>query len=152
MNKMFKRVGVGADHAGFCYKEEIRKWLEEQGCQVRDFGAFDEKSRLDYKFVEPLSESLLAGEIEAGILICGTGIAVSIAANKCKGIRAALCNDIFTAKKSREHNDANVLTFGSRAIGLAHAKEIVETWLSTGFEGGRHEERNRYIESLENKR
>jgi len=144
-----KEIGLGGDHAGYCYKEEIKNWLGQSGYKVKDYGVFDETSRLDYKCVKSLADGVVCGEVQCGIVICGTGIAVSIVANKICGIRAALCNDIFTAKKSRQHNDANVLALGSRVVGLGHAMEIIETWLNTGFEGGRHAERNRYIASLE---
>ena len=148
---MVKKIGLGGDHAGFAYKEEIKKWLGDEGYETYDFGVFSEKPGLDYKCVEDLTGALLSNEIERGILICGTGIAVSIAANKVKGIRAALCNDLYTAKKSRQHNDANVLAFGSRVIGIGVAKDIVKVWIETGFEGGRHLTRNMFIDYLEGK-
>ena len=144
-------LGIASDHAGFGYKEEIKKMLELESCNVRDYGIHEENPVKDYKFVEDLCCGLNSGEIQRGIIICGTGIAVSIAANKIKGIRAALCNDIYTARKSREHNDSNVLAFGARVIGIDVAKEITKVWLSTGFEGGRHIPRNNYIAYLENK-
>lgn len=148
---MFKKIGICSDHAGFCYKEEIRKWLTESGYEAKDYGVFNEIPALDYKCVESLTTGLLNGEVERGIVICGTGIAVSIAANKVKGIRAALCNDLFTARKASEHNEANVLAFGSRVIGLEHAKQIVKVWLEAIFEGGRHAQRNAFIKYLEDK-
>ena len=146
-----KKIGIASDHAGFSYKELIKKFLAETGLDVKDFGIYEEKSVKDYKFVEDLCLGILGNEVERGILICGTGIAVSIAANKIKGIRAALCNDLFTAKKSRQHNQSNVLAFGARVIGSEVAKEIVRTWLETEFEGGRHIPRNEFITYLENK-
>jgi ribose 5-phosphate isomerase B len=146
-----KKVGIGSDHAGFWYKEEIIKLLAETGYAVQDFGIYEAVPVRDYKFVEDVCKGVLAGEVERGIVICGTGIAVSIAANKVKGIRAALCNDIFTAKKSREHNQSNVLAFGARVIGTDVAKEIVKVWLETDFEGGRHIPRNDFITYLEDK-
>jgi ribose 5-phosphate isomerase B len=145
------KIGIGSDHAGFCYKAEIKKLLTEIGYSVKDFGIYEEVPVKDYKFVEDVCLGVLSGEVERGILICGTGVAVSIAANKVKGIRAALCNDIFIAKKSREHNQANVLTFGARVIGIDVAKEIVKVWLEADFEGGRHIPRNDFITYLENK-
>ncbi|MBM3700967.1 MAG: ribose 5-phosphate isomerase B [Actinobacteria bacterium] len=143
------KIGIGSDHAGFCYKEEIKKWLAENGYDVKDYGVFDEKSLLDYKCVKDLAEGVSAKKMYRGIVICGTGVAVSIVANKVKWIRAAVCNDIYTAIKSRQHNDLNILALGSRVVGLGHALEIVQTWLNTGFEGGRHSQRNKYIASLE---
>ena len=104
-------MAVGSDHAGFWYKEEIKKFLTETGYTVKDFGIYEEVPVKDYRFVEDVCIGVFSGEVERGIVICGTGIAVSIAANKVKGIRAALCNDIFTARKSREHNQSNVLGF-----------------------------------------
>ena len=146
-----KNIGIGSDHAGFRYKEEVKRLLTEIGYSVKDYGIYDEIPAKDYKFVEDACLGVLGGEVERGIVICGTGIAVSIAANKVKGIRAALCNDIFTAKKSREHNQSNVLAFGARVIGIDVAKEIVKVWLETDFEGGRHILRNDFITYLENK-
>jgi ribose 5-phosphate isomerase B len=146
-----KKIGIASDHAGFCYKTEIKKFLAGTGYEVKDFGIYEEVPVKDYKFVEDVCLGVLSGEVERGILICGTGIAVSIAANKIKGIRAALCNDIFTAKNSREHNQSNVLAFGARVIGSDVAKEIVKVWLETDFEGGRHIPRNDFITYLENK-
>jgi ribose 5-phosphate isomerase B len=146
-----KKVGIGSDHAGFLYKEEIKKLLAETGYTVQDFGIYEAVPVKDYKFVEDVCVEILGGEVGRGIVICGTGIAVSIAANKVKGIRAALCNDIFTAKRSREHNQSNVLAFGARVIGIDVAKEIVKVWLETDFEGGRHIPRNDFITYLENK-
>lgn len=146
-----KKIGIGSDHAGFCYKAEIKKLLAEIGYTVKDYGIFEEAPVKDYKFVEDVCLGVLGGEVERGIVICGTGIAVSIASNKVKGIRAALCNDLFTANKSREHNQSNVLAFGSRVVGTDVAKEIVKVWLETDFEGGRHIPRNDFITYLENK-
>jgi len=146
-----RKTGIGSDHAGFKYKEEIKKFLMETGYEVKDFGVYEELPVTDYAFVERLCLGVTGGEVKQGILICGTGLAVSIAANKIKGIRAALCNDLYTAKKSREHNDSNVLAFGARVIGIEVAKEITRVWLETGFEGGRHIPRNDFITFLENK-
>jgi ribose 5-phosphate isomerase B len=146
-----KKIGIGSDHAGLYYKSEIKKFLTEIGYNVKDFGIYEEVPVKDYKFVEDVCTGVLGSEVERGIVICGTGIAVSIAANKVKGIRAALCNDIFTAKKSREHNQSNVLAFGARVIGIDVAKEITKIWLETDFEGGRHIPRNDFITYLENK-
>jgi ribose 5-phosphate isomerase B len=146
-----KKIGIASDHAGFWYKAEIKKLLIETGYIVKDFGIFEEAPVKDYKFVEDVCLGVIGGEVERGIVICGTGLAVSIAANKVKGIRAALCNDLFTAKKSREHNQSNVLAFGARVIGTDVAKEIVKVWLETDFEGGRHIPRNDFISHLESK-
>ena len=152
MTELFKKIGFGCDHAGFVYKEELKKWLGSKGYITKDYGVYNEKSLLDYKCVANLAMGIVLNEVDVGIAICGTGVAVSIVANKTKGIRAALCNDIFTAKKSRQHNDANVLALGSRVIGLEYAKEIVEAWLSAEFEGGRHAERRKYFSFLDDLR
>ncbi len=146
-----KKIGIASDHAGYDYRREIKKLLEKEGYEVNDFGVKVKKPVSGWKLVEDLASAVLDKKVERGILICGTGIAVSIAANKVRGIRAALCNDLYTAQKSREHNDSNVLAFGSRVIGLEVAKEIVKTWLKTEYEGGRHIERNKYIEYIERK-
>ncbi len=143
------KIGLASDHAGFCYKEEIKKWLTENGHDVKDYGVFNEKSLLDYKCVKNLADGVSKGKVQRGIAICGTGIAVSIVANKVKGIRAAVCNDMYTAIKTRQHNDSNILTLGSRVVGLGRAIEIIKVWLNTDFDGGRHAQRNRYISSLE---
>jgi ribose 5-phosphate isomerase B len=146
-----KILGIGSDHAGFKYKLEIKEFLEKAGYTVKDYGIYEEVPVKEYKFVEDLCLGVTSGKVERGIVMCGTGLAVSIAANKITGIRAALCNDLYTAKKSREHNESNVLAFGARVIGTDVAKEIVKTWLETDFEGGRHVPRNEFITYLENK-
>ncbi len=146
-----QNIGIGSDHAGFKYKEEIKDFLTKAGHTVKDYGIYEEAPVKDYKFVEDLCLGIIGGEIQRGILICGTGLGVSIAANKVSGIRAALCNDLYTAKKSREHNESNILAFGSRVVGIEVAKEVVKVWLETDFEGGRHISRNDFITYLENK-
>lgn len=146
-----KKVGIASDHSGFNYKQEIKKMLIANGYKVKDYGIRQKVPIKNYKMVEDLAIDIVNETIERGILICGTGVAVSINANKVKGIRAALCNDLYVAKKSREHNNSNVLAFGARVIGLELAKEIVKIWLETDFEGGRHIERNRYTDYLESK-
>lgn len=129
-----KKIGIGSDHAGFKYKEEIKKCLEKENYEINDYGIYEEIPIKNYEVVEDVAVGVINKEVEVGILICGTGLGVSIAANKVKGIRAALCNDLFTAKKSREHNESNILAFGSRVIGLGTAKDIVKIWLETEFE------------------
>ncbi len=146
-----KKIGIGSDHVGFKYKEEIKKCLEKENYEIIDYGIYEEIPIKNYKIAEDVAVGVINKEVERGILICGTGLGVSIAANKIKGIRAALCNDLFTAKKSREHNESNILAFGSRVIGLGLAKDIVKIWLETEFEGGRHIERNNFIAYLEEK-
>jgi ribose 5-phosphate isomerase B len=144
-------VAIGSDHAGFKYKEIMKQWITELGYEVKDYGFYDEECHFDYKFVEGMAAGIISKEVCCGICICGTGIAVSICANKIRGIRAALCNDIFTAEKSRQHNDANIICIGSRVIGEELAKQIIKVWLETEFEGGRHAKRNEYTKYLEDK-
>lgn len=145
------RIALGSDHGGYYLKEEIKKFLEEQGFEYHDFGSFSPEA-VDYPdFAQQVAEAVARGEYERGILCCGTGIGVAIAANKVPGIRAALCHDTFSARASREHNDANILTLGGRVIGPGLAREIVITWLKAEFTGGRHARRVAKITALEGK-
>ena len=142
-------IAIGSDHGGFNLKEEIKKMLTEQNVEFHDFGTHSAQS-IDYpEIVSKIGQAVVAGEYTRGIIICGTGIGVSIAANKIKGIRAALCHDEFSAQMSREHNDANILTMGERVIGPGLACMIVSTWLKTDFAGGRHARRVDKISALE---
>ena len=142
-------IGIGCDHGGFELKEAVRKHLEEQGIAYRDFGSYTPE-RCDYPVVaEAVARAVVAGEVEKGILICGTGIGVSIAANKVKGIRAALCGDCYSAEYTRRHNDANILTMGARVTGSGLACKIVDTFLSTGFDGSYHADRVALISDIE---
>ena len=144
------RVAIGSDHGGFLLKEEIKRYLAEVGIDHQDFGTFSVES-VDYPDItEAVAEAVVGGLYERGIIICGTGIGVSMAANKIDGIRAALCHDAFSAQMSREHNNANILTMGERVIGPGLARLIVEIWLKTEFAGGRHERRVEKIMALEN--
>ena len=132
------KVAIGSDHGGFRLKEEIKTLLTELKVDSHDFGTYTCAS-VDYPDISrQVAEAVAKGEYERGIIVCGTGIGVSIAANKVKGIRAALCHDVFSAQMSREHNDANILTMGERVIGSGLARMIVEVWLKTEFAGGRH--------------
>ena len=143
------KVAIGCDHGGFNLKGHIITLLEEMGIAYKDFGTHSTDS-MDYPDVaEPVAKAVAAGEFERGILICGTGIGIGIAANKVKGIRAALCHDTFSAHACREHNDANILTLGERVIGTGLALDIVRIWLTTEFEGGRHAKRVDKISALE---
>ncbi len=143
------KIAVGSDHGGFNLKEEVKKWLQEKGHKVEDLGTFSLDS-VDYPDVAvAVSKKVAAGLADKGILVCGTGIGVSIAANKIPGIRAALCHDTFSARAAREHNDANVLALGERVIGRGLAMDIVETWLGSRFAGGRHQRRIDKITALE---
>lgn len=132
---------IGCDHAAFGLKETIREHLMQQGCTVEDAGAFGPES-VDYPDIaHEVADRVASGEFERGILMCGTGIGMSIAANRHPGVRAALCHDLFGAKMSRRHNDANILVMGGRVTGDILALEIVKVWLETPFEGGRHQRR-----------
>jgi len=142
-------VAVGSDHGGFRLKQEIVKVLEEEGVGFRDFGTFSLES-CDYPDIAlAVAEAVARGEYSRGIIICGTGIGVAIAANKVPGIRAALCHDTFSARMAREHNDANILTLGERVVGPGLAAEIVRVWLKAEFAGGRHERRVKKITAIE---
>lgn len=143
------KIAIGSDHGGFRLKEEIKSLLAEIKVDSYDFGTYSVES-VDYPDISrQVAEAVAKGEYDRGIIVCGTGIGVSIAANKIKGIRAALCNDVFSAQMSREHNDANILTLGERVIGSGLARMIVEVWLKTEFAGGRHGVRVDKIMALE---
>ncbi len=145
------KVALGSDHAGYLLKESIIGYLHTSKRSCEDFGVFNEDSA-DYPDIAALVVgAVLSGEYECGILICGTGIGMSIAANKHKKIRAALCGEAYSAHCARKHNDANILTMGSRVIGPGLAAEIVEAFLTTSFEGGRHKRRLDKIIEVENK-
>ena len=142
------KIAIASDHAGFEYKENLKALLKELGHEYHDFGCYSPDSSDYPDFAYPAAKSVAEGKFDRGIFICGTGIGVSIVANKVKGIRAANCCSIEEAKLSREHNNANVLTFGARLISWDKAKEIVKVWLSTDFQGGRHERRVKKIHQL----
>jgi ribose 5-phosphate isomerase B len=126
-------IAIGCDHGGYVLKQEIIKHLETRNTQFKDFGCFTTDS-CDYpEFAKKVAHSIIEKECELGILICGTGIGISIAANKIKGIRAALCHDCFSAEATRCHNDANILAMGARVVGAGHALKIVDTFLDTPF-------------------
>lgn len=126
-------IAIGADHGGYAMKEEIKKHLEKRGIEYKDFGTYSEAST-DYPlYAKPVAEAVQSGECEKGILICGTGVGMSLVANKYKGIRCALCSDCFTAQATREHNDSNIVAFGARVIGAGLAIKIVDTFLDTPF-------------------
>ena len=140
------KIAIGCDHAAFEMKHAVMKHLEEKGIEYKDFGTYTPDSS-DYPLVaRDTARAVASGEFDRGIVLCGTGIGVSIAANKVKGIRAALCTDAYTAKYTRLHNDANVLCMGGRVTGAGVAEEMVDVFLSTDFEGGRHQRRVDLIE------
>lgn len=142
-------IALGSDHAGFPLKEVVRKYLEEQQISFKDYGCFNTDS-VDYPDQAlKVAQAIVTGEADRGILICGTGIGISISANKVPGIRAALCGDVYSAKYTRLHNDANILAMGDRVLGEGLALEIVKTFLETEFEGGRHQRRVDKIAQIE---
>ena len=143
------RIAIASDHAGFKLKEAVKGFIRELGHEYHDFGPGDTEA-VDYPdFAFKVADTIIKGESEQGILICGSGIGMSITANKINGIRAALCHDVFSAKSARAHNDANVLCMGERVIGLGLAREIVNAYFSTGFDGGRHSRRLEKLHSRE---
>jgi len=145
------KVAIASDHGGINIREEIKSLMEEMGVEFEDFGC-DCETSVDYPdYALPVAEKVASGEFDRGILICGTGIGMSIAANKVKGIRCALVHDVFSAKVTRQHNDTNMIAMGERVIGAGLAREIAKAWLTSDFEGGRHATRIGKITEYENK-
>jgi len=145
------RIALGSDHAGFELKEDLRVYLGGQKLEVLDLGTYHEAS-VDYPDIgAAVAQKVSRGEVDRGVLICGSGIGMSIVANRFPGVRAALCHDVYTSRMSREHNDANLLVLGGRLIGKGLAREILNVWLATEFEGGRHQKRLDKIAALEKK-
>lgn len=145
------KIALGCDHGGYNLKEAIKKYLEEKNVEYEDFGTYTIES-VDYPaYGQKVAEAVASNSCDRGIVCCGTGIGISLAANKVEGIRCAVVSDTFSAKMSREHNNANVLSLGERVIGQGLALEIVETWLNTEFAGGRHERRVNLIHDIEKK-
>ena len=143
------KIGIGNDHSALELKAEIIGFLKEKGYEIVDFGTNSTES-CDYPiYGEKVARAVAAGEGEKRILICGTGLGISLAANKVEGIRAVVCSEPFTAKMSRAHNNCNILALGARVVGAELAKMIVDTWLSTEFEGGRHQRRVDMIMDIE---
>jgi len=141
-------IALGCDHGGFALKQEIMKHLDEQGIAYRDYGCYDEASVHYPIYAKAVAKAILSGECEKGILVCSTGLGISMAANRFAGIRAAVCTDPFCAKMTRLHNDANVLCLGGLVTGKGLATEIVDTFLTTEFSGGeRHIKRIQMIEN-----
>lgn len=140
------KIAIGSDHAGFEYKERIRQFLAERGHEVQDFGTYTPQ-RCDYPvFIRPVAEAVAAGQAERGIVLGGSGNGEAIVANRVAGVRCSLCWDLRSARLARQHNDANCLSLGQRMISIEAALEIVELWLATPFEGGRHVDRIRMID------
>ena len=144
------KIAIASDHGGFDLKEQVKVWLQEMGHEVEDFGCHSKES-CDYPdFGAAAARAVASGQCERGIVICTTGIGISIAANKVKGIRCALCSEPWSAEMTRRHNNANMLAMGAGAVGPLLARRIVETFLTTEFEGGRHQRRVDKITAVEN--
>jgi len=144
-------IALGADHAGFQLKEALKSWLIERGHQVVDYGTHSAES-VDYPdYAAQVAQAVADGKVESGVLVCGTGIGMAIVANKVPGVRAALCSDLYTARMSREHNDANVLALGGRLMSPEMAVDILRMWLETEFAEGRHRRRVDKIVDLESR-
>ncbi len=143
-------IALGADHGGYCLKEAIIEYLNKNGIEYKDYGCYSEES-VDYAvYAKKVADAVASGEAERGILCCGTGIGISIAANKVKGIRAAVVTNEFCAEMTRRHNDANILAMGGRVISPETAVKLTDIFLNTEFEGGRHERRIEQIAKIEN--
>ena len=143
------KIAIGCDHGGYLLKQDILIWLEENDYEFEDFGCYNTES-VDYPvYAEKVARAVASGECEKGIVICTTGIGVSMAANKVKGIRCALCCDSYSAEMTRRHNDANVLAMGAGIIGPNMAKKITEVFLTTAFEGGRHARRVGLLDNIQ---
>ncbi|MBR2025238.1 MAG: ribose 5-phosphate isomerase B [Clostridia bacterium] len=149
---MKRTIAIGSDHAALELKAEIKKHLESQGITVVDYGTYTPDSCNYPDYAEKVCDAITEGKQDLGILVCGTGIGMSMAANKCKGIRAACCTDTFSARFTRLHNDANVLCMGARVIGAGLACDIADIFINTDFEGGRHQTRVDMVMALENKK
>jgi ribose 5-phosphate isomerase B len=146
------KVAIGSDHGGFDLKDAVSAAIKELGHEVIDLGVYDRTS-VDYPdFAAKVAEAVVTKTCEQGVLICGTGIGMSIAANKVPGIRAALCNEVFSAQMAREHNDANILCLGARVVGPGVAQEIVRAYFSSNFAGGRHANRVAKLNALDEHR
>ena len=144
------KLAIGADHGGYLLKEEVKKWLDQHGVADEDFGTFSEAS-VDYPVIAAkVGHAIVDGQCDRGILVCSTGIGISIAANKIKGIRAAVCADEFCAEYCRRHNNANILCMGGRVLSTELALRMVDLYLNTEFEGGRHQRRVDMFTALEN--
>ena len=146
------KIGIGNDHAAVDMKNEISEYLKEKGYEVVNYGT-DSNESCDYPvYGEKVGEAVAHGDVDLGILICGTGVGISLAANKVEGIRAVVCSEPYTAKLSRQHNNTNILAFGARVIGIETAKMIVDEWLHAEFMGGKHERRVNMLMDIEKRK
>ena len=145
------RIGIGDDHAAIEMKNDVVTYLKEKGIEVVNYGT-DEPVSCNYpEYGEKVGRAVVSGEVDLGILICGTGVGISLAANKVKGVRAVVCSEPYSAKLSRQHNNTNVLAFGARVIGIEMAKMIIDEWLNAEFMGGRHQTRVDMIMAIEDR-
>lgn len=145
------RIGIGNDHSAVEMKQEVVKFLEDLGYEVVNYGTDSTESCNYPEYGEKVARAVVAKEVDLGILICGTGVGISLAANKVKGIRAVVCSEPYSARLSKQHNNTNILAFGARVVGTELAKMIIEEWLNAEFEGGRHQERVNMIMEIENR-
>ncbi|GAA5422102.1 ribose 5-phosphate isomerase B [Tetragenococcus halophilus] len=145
------KLAIGSDHVGWELKQEISDYIQSLGHETVDFGAYSSE-RTDYpKYGKKVAEEVASGQFDGGVLICGTGVGISISANKVKGIRAVVCSEPYTAKLSKQHNNTNIVAFGSRVVGVDLAKMIVKEWLEASYEGGRHAKRVDMIDEIASK-
>lgn len=145
------KIGIGNDHAALEMKNQVMEYLEEKGYEVVNYGTNTPESCNYPEFGEKVGRAVVSGEVDCGILICGTGVGISLAANKVKGVRAVVCSEPYSAKLSKQHNNTNILAFGARVVGIELAKMIIDEWLGAEFEGGRHQTRVDMIMAIENK-
>ena len=145
------KIGIGNDHAALEMKNQVMEYPEEKGYEVINYGTNTPESCNYPEFGEKVGRAVVSGEVDCGILICGTGVGISLAANKVKGVRAVVCSEPYSAKLSKQHNNTNILAFGARVVGIELAKMIIDEWLGAEFEGGRHQTRVDMIMAIENK-
>ncbi len=145
------RIGIGNDHSAVEMKQEVMKFLQDLGYEVVNYGTDSTESCNYPVYGEKVARAVVAKEVDLGIVICGTGVGISLAANKVKGIRAVVCSEPYSARLSRQHNNTNILALGARVVGIELAKMIIEEWLNAEFEGGRHQERVSMIMDIENR-
>ena len=145
------KIGIGNDHAALEMKNQVMEYLEEKGYEVINYGTNTPESCNYPEFGEKVGRAVVSGEVDCGILICGTGVGISLAANKVKGVRAVVCSEPYSAKLSKQHNNTNILAFGARVVGIELAKMIIDEWLGAELEGGRHQTRVDMIMAIENK-
>ena len=145
------KIGIGNDHAALEMKNQVMEYLKEKGYEVINYGTNTPESCNYPEFGEKVGRAVVSGEVDCGILICGTGVGISLAANKVKGVRAVVCSEPYSAKLSKQHNNTNILAFGARVVGIELAKMIIDEWIGAEFEGGRHQTRVDMIMAIENK-